>query len=310
MQQGKRAWGPEQVIGPPDTPEAGDFQTAWASLTEDTQDEWLQLDYADEVAAIAVLVHENYNPGALYKVSKDPTAVGSRKGVSAIPIQIDFKTKRVKIYLASKDTPGWNEIDAVGLRDEAGKVYWATAATASSTYAQQQQAVPLMLEVELDGLAVERTRMVEMQRLMALEKENRALKKLVAELQDGTKKNKGDAEFIRRIYVDLTGKEPTAGEIKAFTKRPVGWVCFTKLLGFKLICYPAALLAGPRHSTGDGYDWSAPPLRNRNRPDACRFSRCRRHPGTGNANRSTDRRPPYGRRRAARSGRRRCRVSA
>src|SRR5262249_24039288 len=34
----RRAWGPEQLIGPPDTwPRNGDIQTAWASLTEDGQ---------------------------------------------------------------------------------------------------------------------------------------------------------------------------------------------------------------------------------------------------------------------------------
>ncbi|HTI52276.1 MAG TPA: hypothetical protein VL475_15040, partial [Planctomycetaceae bacterium] len=37
----KRAWGPEQVVGPPDTPQAGDIATAWASQTEDDRLEWL-----------------------------------------------------------------------------------------------------------------------------------------------------------------------------------------------------------------------------------------------------------------------------
>ena len=35
----RRAWGPEQVTGKPDTAEAGDQQTAWASQTTDGQPE-------------------------------------------------------------------------------------------------------------------------------------------------------------------------------------------------------------------------------------------------------------------------------
>ena len=47
-------------------------------------------------------------------------------GLSEIPIRTDFKTNRVKIYLDSPSVPGWNEIDAVGLRDKAKKTHWAT----------------------------------------------------------------------------------------------------------------------------------------------------------------------------------------
>jgi hypothetical protein len=46
-QRPKRAWGPEQMVGEPDTPEAGDHQSAWASRLEDAPDEWLMLEYAN-----------------------------------------------------------------------------------------------------------------------------------------------------------------------------------------------------------------------------------------------------------------------
>jgi hypothetical protein len=151
----KRGWGPEQATGPPDTPAAGDFTSAWASLTPDGQDEWLLLEYAEPILPAAVLVHETYNPGALMRVTafkldgeevdvwkgKDPTAQGAGKGVSEIAVNVTFKTNRVKIYLDSKAVPGWNEIDAVGLRDAGGKTYWATGADASSTYAEQGRPV-------------------------------------------------------------------------------------------------------------------------------------------------------------------------
>ena len=66
-----------------------------------------------------------------------PTAQGSGKGVSEIAVDVPFKTNRVKIYIDSKAVPGWNEIDAVGVRDAGGKTHWATGADASSTYAEQ-----------------------------------------------------------------------------------------------------------------------------------------------------------------------------
>jgi hypothetical protein len=150
----KRAYGPEQATGPPDTPNAGDQATAWASLTADGQDEWLLLEYAEPLVPTAVLIHETFCPGAVSRVTvfnlageevdvwkgKDPTAAGTPMGVSEIPFKVRFKTNRVKIYLDSKNVLGFNEIDAVGLRDSAGKTHWAASADASSSYAQPQGA--------------------------------------------------------------------------------------------------------------------------------------------------------------------------
>jgi hypothetical protein len=147
----KRNWGPEQATGPPDTTGPGDIVTAWASQTPDGQDEWLMLEYAEAVLPTAVLVHETYNPGALVRVTafkldgeevevwkgKDPTEPGAGAGVSDVAIDTPFKTNRVRIYIDSKAVAGWNEIDAVGLRDSSGQTHWATSAAASSTYAEQ-----------------------------------------------------------------------------------------------------------------------------------------------------------------------------
>ncbi len=55
--------------------------------------------------------------------------------VSKIPISLNIKTNRIKLYLASDKVPGWNEIDAVGLIDDRGQTQWARRCTASSTYA-------------------------------------------------------------------------------------------------------------------------------------------------------------------------------
>lgn len=144
-----RGWGPEQALGAPDTPGSGDIQTAWASATPDAQDEWLELVFDKEVMPTEVVVHETYNPGALHRITaytksdmeaviwtgKDPTPATAARGISRVKVDPGFKIKRLRIHLKSKGMTGWNEIDAVGLKDKEGKTHWAISATASSTFA-------------------------------------------------------------------------------------------------------------------------------------------------------------------------------
>lgn len=143
-------WSVLQAVGPPDTPGAGDIVTAWASASTDSQKEWLILDYEKPVIAKQIDVHETYNPGALEWVSVfdeagkevtvwqglDPTSRLAPRGISQIrvPDSINFKISRVKIYLDSPAVPGWNEIDTVGLQDNAGSTFWPINASASSSY--------------------------------------------------------------------------------------------------------------------------------------------------------------------------------
>jgi hypothetical protein len=148
---GKRGWGPEQATGAPDTLEAGDHVTAWASLGQDDRDEWLVLEYAEAVTVKTVKVYENYKPGALSRVISfgddgkevelwkgiDPTPPTAPNGVSEVAAAPAGKTKRIKIYIDSQKVAGWNEIDAVGIVDERGTTHWAVKAEASSTYAAQ-----------------------------------------------------------------------------------------------------------------------------------------------------------------------------
>jgi hypothetical protein len=185
----KRPWGPEQATGEPDTPNAGDQGTAWASQTEDGQQEWLLLEYDHPLVPVGVVVHETYNPGALYKVTafrldgseveiwkgKDPTAPGADKGISDIPVKIDFKTARIKIYLDSIGIAGWNEIDAVGIRDKEKKTHWALRAEASSTYATPYP-------------PVDKTFLIQEDRIRRLQDEIKQLKKANEELKEELKK--------------------------------------------------------------------------------------------------------------------------
>ncbi len=188
-----------QATGPPDTPRAGDSPTAWVSATTDGQKEWLQLEYAKAVVPKAIAVYETFNPGALYKVSvfdkenkeieawsgKDPTPVAEPKGISVIPMKVNFKTKRVRIYLNSPAVAGYNEIDAVGLRGAAGSMQWARRAAASSTYGQTSA---MMMLDQMPGATGNRNDLAVQQRLNRLEKEVRELKSSIAELKELLKK--------------------------------------------------------------------------------------------------------------------------
>ncbi|HEY8746404.1 MAG TPA: hypothetical protein VIM11_00410 [Tepidisphaeraceae bacterium] len=152
-----RAWGPEQATGAPDTwPKSGDIGTAWASKTPDGQPEWLELTYAEPMHPAAALVYETYNPGALTRITAidadgkelelwagaDPTAAGSEKGISVVPLHAATEFKTIRIYIDSQKVPGWNEIDAVGLVNEKGETRWAVSAKASSTYAERGSIPP------------------------------------------------------------------------------------------------------------------------------------------------------------------------
>ncbi len=143
------AWGVEQATGAPNTRTAGDQPTAWASQTPDGQPEWLEVHYAQAVKPTQIDVYESYNPGAIYKVTAfdqfgnegtlwkgtDPTSPAASMGVSTFTVKNGFSTDRVRIYLASDKFPGWNEIDAVGLKyGWMGRVIWADKAKASSTF--------------------------------------------------------------------------------------------------------------------------------------------------------------------------------
>jgi len=187
--QPRRPWGQEQMIGPPDVfPLSGDVQQAWASLSEDAQDEWILLEYEKPISPKAVMIYETFNPGGVTKVSafkldgeevviwkgKDPTPIGSAKGLSVVPVRVTFKTTRIKVYIDSMNVGGWNEIDTVGVRDTRGKTYYPVAAEASTTYAAQAVAPPV---IDFDE-----------ERVKKLEKEVDELKARAAKLEERLKK--------------------------------------------------------------------------------------------------------------------------
>lgn len=154
---GMRPWGPEQATGAPDTEQAGDVPTAWASLDPDGGVEWLQADFDQAVTMSEVRIRESFNPGAVSKVvailqdgkervlweGLDPTV----DAPADFPVRVngDIVSKSVKIYLDTTRREGWNEIDAVELVGKDGKRQWASHASASSTYAER--AAPIVYDV-------------------------------------------------------------------------------------------------------------------------------------------------------------------
>jgi hypothetical protein len=156
LQNPDAGWGVNQVTGPPNTAGPGDISTAWASATQDGQQEWLLLEYEKSVVPTAILIHETYNPGAVFKVTHvprwgkekvlwegtDPISIGKNGWVSRLSVTAGIRTGRIKVYVNSPAVPGWNEIDAVGLEyGDDKQVIWAERATASSSYGQVNQAV-------------------------------------------------------------------------------------------------------------------------------------------------------------------------
>jgi hypothetical protein len=145
---GRRSYGPEQATGEPDIAMPGDQSAAWASATPDGQAEWLALEFETPANPAEIVVYENNAPGAITKIGvfdnagketiawegRDPTPRTEPWGVSVFPVQPTDPIRKVKLYLDSAAVPGWNEIDAVGLRSANGRTQWARSATASSTF--------------------------------------------------------------------------------------------------------------------------------------------------------------------------------
>jgi len=167
-----RQWGPEQACGEPDTLEAADRATAWATREQDTAGEWLLLEYAAPVRVVRIAAHENWCPGALAAWAiltpqgeeielwrdAEPKVPAEPGRVLQLDVPVGFVVERVLLRFASEKVPGWNEVDAVGLLDDKGKQHWANRAEASSTYAAQleQQAAGGALVVAPVGGGLQR----------------------------------------------------------------------------------------------------------------------------------------------------------
>jgi hypothetical protein len=129
-QYGEDTYSGLQATGPTDTPNAGDFGTAWASQDPDGGVETLELTYEVPVRPTGVAVYESYNPGAITTIEAFNDESGEWVVMyegEAAPAEedyriftpeltpVDFATTQIRLTLDTSLVEGWNEIDAVQL---------------------------------------------------------------------------------------------------------------------------------------------------------------------------------------------------
>jgi len=123
------SWSATNATGAPDTPECGDYTTAWASSSSRGID-WLEVYYDVPVFATEINIYESYNPDQvvtveLIAVSGEVVEVYTQapEGFDTCPMflsvavpETDFLVYGVRITVdQSVLNVGWNEIDAVEL---------------------------------------------------------------------------------------------------------------------------------------------------------------------------------------------------
>jgi len=141
------AYQPMQATGSPNVPPTSrDSGFSWCPGVEDGGDEWLLLEYPRAIAAGAVEVHANFNPGAVVRVAavaddgretevwSGPARPEDAQNIIRLPFRQPVSVRRLKLTVATGAVPGWNEIDAVALVTETGELHWAVQATASSSW--------------------------------------------------------------------------------------------------------------------------------------------------------------------------------
>jgi hypothetical protein len=125
---GAEDWSAAQATGEPDTPDYGDYATAWAPATADDGPAWLEVAYDQAVVPTEVVIWETSGNGFVTRVEGwDPEAgawVTLWEGQDQSPqfvvgfspdlVAVDFATDRLHISVDT-DVPGWNEVDAVAL---------------------------------------------------------------------------------------------------------------------------------------------------------------------------------------------------
>lgn len=120
-------WAAFQATGEPNTPECGDYRTAWAAAASDTR-EWLILYYPQPVYAVEVNIRQTYNPDQIVLVDLIdmqgvfvPVYTAQPRQSETCPYILSIPTafsgvlaQGVRITIdQSILNLGWNEIDAV-----------------------------------------------------------------------------------------------------------------------------------------------------------------------------------------------------
>jgi hypothetical protein len=148
------SWSIDQLLGRPNTPVAGDQASAWTTRDQDARIEWFIVEFPVAVNVAKIEIVETYNPGVVTRVcsvgmtggeieiwkGKDPVMPVSGMGRSMIVPTRKVRTRRIKVYMTTSLVAGWNEIDAVALHADDGKIQWATNSWASASYGDNREA--------------------------------------------------------------------------------------------------------------------------------------------------------------------------
>lgn len=136
-QYGDTGWSAMQATGAPDTPDCGDYTTAWATENYNTV-EWIELDYDTPVLPTEVNIFQSYNPNQVVLVelrdlegNYHTIYTGEPQDESDdcpfvlnIPVEgADKQVDGVKITVDQSVLQDWCEIDAVelvGIADRPG----------------------------------------------------------------------------------------------------------------------------------------------------------------------------------------------
>lgn len=112
----------------------GSSGSAWSPKDDSNKDdEWIQVGFDSAQFVAQISIHENYNPGTIYKIiffdeKNESNEVYENKDFKFIDLnsrmfylsmkRTKYKVKEVKIILKTSHVPGFNQIDAIGISDE------------------------------------------------------------------------------------------------------------------------------------------------------------------------------------------------
>lgn len=162
-QYGSDSWSAKQATGAPNTPECGDYGTAWASSSSTGKDD-LTVTFDQAVIPANIHIHQTFNPGSIIRVelieastgntialdnSPDSSGKGNCPGIFSINVtDVETHVNGVTIYFDQTIGGSWNEIDAVELVGTSDVVkstpapmgeslrQWANFATGTSQYGE------------------------------------------------------------------------------------------------------------------------------------------------------------------------------
>lgn len=127
-------WTAESATGKPSIyPLFGDLPGNWAPAAARSHVEWLDVDYGQAVEAVGIRVFETLHPGAVFALTVHgdgddaPTLVWADspfegRGADVLEVRFPMRpVRRVRAYLDNGVSPGWCEIDTIGLLRAEGK---------------------------------------------------------------------------------------------------------------------------------------------------------------------------------------------